>query len=216
MRADSSIKEDVLAELDWQQNIDESQIGVIVNNGVVTLTGVVDSYSKKVAVEKAVNSVAGVKAVAEEIKVDYGNNLKKTDAEIATAAVSALKWHSSVPINTVDVKVEDGWVYLSGAVGWDYKKTSAKKAVEHLLGVHGVSNTIDIKPAVKPIDIKAKIKKAFERMATLDANKIDVEVEGHTVKLRGKVGSISEKNEARKTAYFAPGVYEVKNELEVE
>ncbi|WP_036788063.1 BON domain-containing protein [Polaribacter sp. Hel1_33_96] len=215
MKSDSEIKEDVLDELVWQPNIDETQIGVIVKNGVVTLSGVVDSYSKKLAAEKAVKSVSGVRAVAEDIAVKYGNSYKKTDGEIARATADALKWNSSVPENEIKVKVENGWVYLSGEVKWDYQKSAAKRSVQDLLGVHGVSNTIAIKQAVKPFEIKEKIKKAFQRMADVDAKNITVDVEGHTVKLRGKVHSISEKNEARKTAYFAPGVYEVENELEV-
>ena len=170
MRSDLSIKEDVLDELAWQPNIDETEIGVTVKNGVVTLNGIVDNYTKKRAVENAVKNVTGVKAVAEEIKVQYLVNDKQTDADIAKAAIN---------------------------------------------GVHGVSDSITLKRAVKPVEIKEKIKRAFERMADVEAKNIIVEVEGHTVKLIGKVHSILEKDEARKTAYYAPGVYEVKNELEV-
>ena len=215
MRSDSSIKEDVLAELAWQPNIDETQIGVIVKNGVVTLNGIVDNYAKKMAVEKAIKRVSGVRAVAEEIKVEYHNNNKRNDGQIAQAIVDALKLNSAIPQEEVEVKVENGWVYLSGQVEWDFQKTAARKVVSDLLGVHGVTNEISIKPAVKPIEIKEKIKKAFERMANVDAKNIFVDVEGHTVKLTGKVHSIKEKDEARKIAYFAPGVFEVKNELEV-
>ncbi|MFD2914572.1 BON domain-containing protein [Psychroserpens luteus] len=215
MRSDSSIKEDVLAELAWQPNINETQIGVIVKNGVVTLNGIVDNYAKKIAVEEAIKRVSGVRAVAEDIKVEYHNNNKRNDGEIAQAIVDALKLNSAIPQDEVKVKVENGWVYLSGQVEWDFQKTAARKVVADLLGVHGVTNEISIKPAVKPIEIKEKIKKAFERMANVDAKNIFVDVEGHTVKLTGKVHSIKEKDEARKTAYFAPGVFEVKNELEV-
>lgn len=215
MRSDLSIKEDVLDELAWQPNIDETEIGVTVKNGIVTLNGIVDNYTKKRAVENAVKNVTGVKAVAEEIKVQYAINDKQTDADIAKAAINAIKWHSSVPDDVVKVKVEDGWVYLTGEVEWEYQKTSAINAVENIKGVHGVSDSITLKRAVKPVEIKEKIKRAFERMADVEAKNIIVEVEGHTVKLIGKVNSILEKDEARKTAYYAPGVYEVKNELEV-
>jgi len=215
MRSDISIKEDVLAELAWQPNIDETKIGVTVENGVVTLHGIVDNYTKKCAAEEAVKSVAGVRAVAEDIEVRYGKNYKKTDGEIAKATVDALKWNSAIPEDDIMVTVEKGWVYLSGEVQWDYQKSAAKRAVKDLLGVHGVTNMISIKPTVKPVEIKEKIKRAFQRIADVDAKNIIVEVDGHSVTLRGKVHSISEKEEATKTAYYAPGVQNIKNDLEV-
>lgn len=215
MRTDAQIKEDVLDELSWQPNVDETQIGVIVDHGVVTLSGVVDNYSKKLAAERAVRNVSGVKAVAEDIEVKYGSDFKRTDGQIAKAIANAIEWNTSVPSDAVHVKVENGWVYLSGEVKWDYQKKAAKKAVEDILGVKGVSDTIVIKQAVKPFEIKEKIRKAFERTALVDANAINVDVDGHTVKLKGKVHSLYEKEEARKTAFAAPGVYSVKDELEV-
>lgn len=215
MRTDSQIKEDVLAELAWQPNIDETQIGVLVDKGVVTLTGTVDSYSKKITAEKAVKSVFGVKAVAEDIKVHFGTDYQKPDSEIAKAVVDALTWNTSVPEDRISIKVEDGWVYLSGDVMWDYQKQAAKKSVEKLIGVKFVSNNITIKQPVKPKDIKDRITKAFHRSASIDAENVTVAVDGHTVKLRGKVHSLAEKEDARKAAYFAPGVYKVENELEI-
>ena len=215
MRTDSKIKEDVLDELAWQPDIDETQIGVIVENGVVTLSGVVDSYTKKVAAEKAIKGVVGVKAVAEDIEVKYGTSYKKTDKEIAKAVVDALKWNFSVPEDKISVKVEDGWVYLTGELKWGYQKDSAKNAVQNLLGVKYVVNNITLKQAIKPVDIESRIKKAFERSADIDAKAITVTTHDHTVKLRGKVHSLKEKDEARKAAYYAPGVYTVENELEV-
>ena len=199
----------------WQPDIDKTQVGVIVDNGVVILTGRVDNYTKKRAAEKAVKSVYGVRAVADNIQVKYGSNYQKTDQEIAKAAAHRMMWNSSVPEDDIEVKVENGWGYLSGEVKWNYQKAAANRAVQDLIGVHGVSNMISIKQAVEPLDIKDKIKKAFERMADVDAKNISVDVDGHTVKLRGKVHSIAEKNAAKKTAYFAPEVFEVKNELEV-
>ncbi len=215
MKTDSEIKEDVLDELMWQPNIDETQIGIIVDKGVVTLTGVVDSYAKKVAAEKAVKSVIGVKAVADDVEVKYGAAYKKTDKEIAKAVVNALEWNASVPQEKVEIEVRDGWVYLSGELQWFYQKEAARKAVENLLGVKKVVNNITLKQAIEPSEIKKKITKAFERLADLDANSIKVEVDGHKVKLRGKVHSYAEKEEARKTVYYAPGVYDVENQLEV-
>ena len=165
--------------------------------------------------EKAVKSVAGVKAVAEDIEVKYGTTSKKTDTEIATSAANSLKWNISVPENKIDIKVEDGWIYLTGEVMWEFEKTAAKKAVENLLGVKYVVNNITIKQKVDAVDIKSKIAKAFERAADIDAKNVKVNVDGHTVKLSGKVHSMKEKDDARRTAYYAPGVYKVENKLEV-
>ncbi|QCX38565.1 BON domain-containing protein [Aureibaculum algae] len=215
MRTDSSIKRDVLDELIWQPSIDETQIGVVVKNGVVTLTGVVDSYMKKQEVEKAAKSVLGVKAVAEDIEVKYGTASHTSDSEIAAAAVKALKWNITVPEKKIEVKVEDGWVYLTGEVVWDFEKNSAKNAVKNIPGVKYVVNNITLKNNIDAINIKEKIKKAFERSADIDSKSITVSAEGHNVKLTGKVHSLKEKDEARKTAFYAPGVYTVDNELEV-
>tara|TARA_R110000868_G_scaffold146491_3_gene367287 strand:+ start:2858 stop:3526 length:669 start_codon:yes stop_codon:yes gene_type:complete len=216
MKSDAEIKEDVLDELAWQPNIDETEIGVIVENGIVTLSGVVNQYSKKIAAEKAVKSVEGVKAIAGDIEVKYGDDFKKTDKEIAKAVVEALEWNSSVPEENLTIKVEDGWVYLSGEVNWQYQRNAAKSAVENLLGVRKVINNISIKQDIKPFDVKEKIKKAFERSAELDANNITVLTDGYTVTLQGKVHSIKEKEDAESAAYRAPGVYSVKNELKVQ
>ncbi|MBE0391905.1 osmotically-inducible protein OsmY [Flavobacterium sp. 7E] len=216
MRTDLSIKENVLEELQWQPSIDETQIGVIVKDGIVTLSGTVDSYVKKQEAEKAARSVVGVKGVAEEIAVKYGTNSNKSDTEIATAAVNALKWNISVPENKIEVKVENGWVYLTGEVLWDFEKNAAKRAVETLTGVHYVVNNIALKNTVDAVDIKEKIKKAFERSADIDAKDIIVKADGHTIKLTGKVHSLKEKDKAKTTAYYAPGVWRVENELEVE
>lgn len=216
MKTDSKIKQDVLDELAWDSSIDETQIGVIVTDGIVTLTGVVDSYSKKLAAEKAAKSVKGVKAVAEDIEVKYGVSKGRTDTEIAKAAVDALKWHASVPDEKITLKVEDGWIYLSGELMWSYQKNAAKNAIENLVGVKGVINSITLKQTVEPYQIKERITKAFERSAEFDANKINIQVVGHTVTLTGVVHSIKEKDEARKAAFFAPGVTKVDNNLRVE
>lgn len=216
MKTDARIKEDVLDELAWQPNIDETQIGVIVENGVVTLSGVVDTYTKKMAAEKAVKSVEGVKAVALDIEVKYGSAYRKTDKEIAKAAVNALKWNSSVPEEDIEVKVEDGWVYLSGEVEWSYQKNAAKKAIENLIGVRSVMNNILIKTKIKPSEVKNRISEAFRRSADIDSKNIRVEVDGHRITLKGTVHSLKEKEDAEDAAFNAPGVIEVKNELKIE
>ena len=126
MKTDVKIKEDVLQELAWQSGIDKTEIGVIVKDGIVTLTGVVDSYSKKIEAENAARGVYGVKAVAEDIAINYASGKGKTDTEIATAVINAFKWNSSIPDEDVKIKIEDDWVYLSGQVHWAYQKSSAK------------------------------------------------------------------------------------------
>lgn len=216
MKTDAVIKENVLDELQWQPNVDETEIGVTVDRGVVTLTGTVDSYTKKIAAEEAAKKVKGVKAVVENIEVKYGIEYKKTDKEIAKAALEALKWNSSVPDDKITLKVENGWIHLNGEVEWEYQRDAAKRTVQNLLGVRAVTNNITLKQTVKPTGIKEKISKAFERLADVDANNIEVIVEDHTVKLKGKVHSLAEKEEANKSALYTPGVYHVENELLVE
>ena len=215
MKTDAQIKRDVQDELIWEPSIDETKIGVSVEDGVVTLSGEVDSYAKKIAAEKAAKRVKGVKAVAEDIIVNYGMEDEKTDTEIAKAVVNALQWHASVPEDAVIPKVENGWVYLSGQVRWGYQKESAKNAVKDLSGVKGVINSITISQGVEPLEVKKRIKDAFERSAELEARGIRVLTEGHTVTLEGTVHSLKEKEEAERTAFNAPGVYDVKNNLVV-
>ncbi len=215
MKSDLEIRDDVLQELAWQPYINETEIGVIVEKGVVTLTGTVDSYSKKKAAEEAVKNVKGVRAETEENEVKYGNAYKKSDKEIAKAAADALKWNYSVPDDKITLKVDNGWVYLNGEVRWTYQKDAAKKSIEDLIGVRHVSNNITIKQNINPGDIKKKIKESFVRLADIDAKNIKIIVDNHKVKLKGKVHSLKEKDEARNRAYDTPGVYEVENELEV-
>ena len=216
MKTDTEIKNDVLDELAWQPNIDENQIGVIVENGVVTLNGVVNNYSKKLAAEKAAKNIEGVKAVALDIEVKYGVDFKKTDKEVAKAIVDAYEWNSSIPEDEIKIKVENGWVFLTGEVQWEYQKNAAKKAIEGLVGVRGIKNSITLKNNIKPKEVKSQIKRAFHRMASLDSNNIILETHGNTVTLRGKVHSIKEKEDAEIAAYNAPGVFDVKNELKVQ
>lgn len=216
MKTDIQIKQDVIDQLKWQNDIDETQIGVIVNDGVVTLTGLVFSNAIKLSVEKAVKKVAGVKAIAEKIKVGYISTLNKTDTEIANSAVNALEWNASVPNNKVVVEVDEGWVTLSGILEYAYQRDAAKRTVEYLTGVKGVTNTITLDQAIAPKNIEDEIIKAFDRSALIDAKGITVETSDHAVKLTGVVRSLHEKEEAQDAAFHAPGVYAVQNELKVE
>ncbi len=217
MKTDIEIKQDVLAELAWQPEIDETQLGVIVEDGVVTLSGVVDSYVKKVAAEKAVKRLAGVRAVAEDIEIMYGNAYKKTDKEIAKAAADALEWNAIVPHEDIAIRVEDGRIFLEGKLKWAYQKEAAQKAVRNLLGVKAVnSNKLEILQEIQPSAVREKISEAFERSAEIEAKGIKIELEGNTVVLKGKVHSIKEKEDAERAAYNAPGVETVKNKLMVQ
>ncbi|TYB79494.1 BON domain-containing protein [Bizionia myxarmorum] len=215
MKTDLEIKQDVLEQIEWQNKLDKTQIGVIVNDGIVTLTGLVFSYAIKLEVIDAVKKVAGVKAIAEEIKVGYISTLNKTDTEIANTAIKMIEWNASVPNNKVIVEVENGFITLSGTLEHAFQRDAAKRTVEYLTGVKGVTNNITLQQIIEPKDVQEKINRAFVRSAVIDALNITVEVTNNTVKLTGKVHSISEKEEAQKVAFNAPGVYEVQNEIEI-
>jgi osmotically-inducible protein OsmY len=216
MKTDAQLQKDVMDELKWEPLLTSSEVGVSVKNGVVTLSGLVDSYSKKLAAEKAVKRVQGVKAVAEDIQVGVSTGFRKTDAEIAEACIAALKWHTAVQEEKIKLKVEEGNVKLEGEVEWEYQRINARKAVENLTGVRSVINLITIKPKVTPFDVQQKISAAFHRSATVDSETIKVEVNGHQVILRGKVRSFAEKEDAENAAWNAPGVNLVDSKLEIE
>ena len=220
MKTDSELQQDVMAQLKWEPTIRAAEIGVGVKNGAVTLTGVVDSYAKKWAAERAARRVSGVKAVGEDIKVSLPGSYKRTDEDIARSAKNAIDWNVSVPRDRVKVMVQNSWITLSGDVDWYYQKEEAADVVRHLTGVLGVTNSITIKPpvpTVKAFEVKNDIEEALRRNARLrlDAEKIQVEISGSKVILRGSVGSWADYDEAGYAAYCAPGVSEVENNLRV-
>ena len=216
MKTDLEIQKDVMEELKWEPILTISEIGVAVKNGIVTLSGTVETYSKKIAAENAAKRVGGVKAVAVDIEVQLSRGGKRNDTEIAQAAVSALKWNTQLAPEKIKVEVENGWITLEGTTEWEYQRTAARKAVENLYGVKGVINKITLSPTVKTKDIQQKIKAAFVRSATLDAEKINIKTIGDKVILTGNVRSYAEKCDAELAACAAPGVTEVDDQLEIE
>jgi osmotically-inducible protein OsmY len=214
-KTDSQLRTDVEAELKWEPRVNPNEIGVAVKDGVVTLTGWVDSYTKRYAAEEAAHRVRGVRAVANEIEVKLPALAERTDADIAAAAVRALEWDAMVNVDNLDVTVSKGWVTLKGSVDWQFQKTDAERVVSRLIGVKGVTNLLTIKPRVTQSDVKQKIEQALVRSAQTDASKITVEVDGSKVILKGTVRAYAEKQEAERAAWAAPGVTSVDNRITV-
>ncbi len=213
MKTDQQLQSDVMDELKWDPILNASEIGVSVKNGVVTLSGYVNTYSKKLAAENAVKRVKGVKAVAEDIEVRFGVNDHRNDTEIAEAALDALKWNTNVPDESIKLKVENGWVTMEGTVDWKFQKDAAANAIKDITGVKAVSNFLTLKPRVNTTIVTNKIKSALQRSAAIEANNIDVDAEGATVILTGKVRSWTERQEVEKAAWSAPGVVKVEDHL---
>ena len=213
MKTDKQLQQDVIEDLRWDPSIDASKIGVVVSNGVVTLTGAVPSYFQKQNTERVVKRVAGVRAVANDIEVQLPSSTVQTDASVATAVLNALKWSTSVPEENITVSVSKGWVTLEGKVEWNYQKESVEKAVEELIGVKGVTNHISVSPHIKSREVKGEIKAALHRYAELESRNIEVDAIDSSVTLRGQVRSWAERKEAENAAWMAPGVTQVKNEI---
>jgi osmotically-inducible protein OsmY len=212
---DRDLQQHVQNALDWDPSIDAAEIGVSVENGVVTLRGDVKSYAQKATAERIALGVYGVKAVANDVAVRLGDGQKRTDTDIAQAAVSALRWNTMVPDEKITVTVSDGWVTLKGRVNWEYERAAAANAVRDLTGVRGVTNTISLEPHISARDVKSKIEAALTRSAEVDARRINVAVTDSKVILSGNVHSWFERDEARRAAWSAPGVKEIDDRIAV-
>lgn len=213
---DNILRQNVIDELEFEPAVNAAHIGVAVENGVVSLTGHVGSYAEKLAGEKAAKRVKGVKALAEGIKVRFASDKKTSDEEIAGRAISILQWSTVVPHGAVMVKVQDGWVSLSGEVYWRYQSVEAEHLVRRLSGVQGVINSISVKPCAQISDVKRKIEAALRRHAQVNAEQIMVSLEdGRAVTLEGSVRDWQEREAVERAAWSAPGVTRVVDRLQI-
>lgn len=215
MKTDIQLQQDVIAQLKWEPAINDTQIAVSVDNGVVTLNGHVDSFAQKWDAERAAQRVNGVKALAIEIEVALPYSSQRNDADIARSAENVLEWNSYIPRESIKVMVENGLVILTGELDWDYQKRTAVSAVRSLFGVTGVSDQIKIKPHLSANNIKLGIESAINRQAKNDNESITVSVEGEEVTLSGKVHSYYERNLVSNAAWSVQGIQKVINHVTV-
>lgn len=215
MKTDAQLQNDVEAELAWDPAVTHTNVGVLVKDGVVTLTGHPASQAEKYAIERAAQRVTGVRAIAVELEVKLPQGDERTDADIALAAERALDWSALVPHQAIKVMVENGCITLTGEVDWEYQRRAAEAAVGNLLGVTAVSNQVAVKPRLTAGDITAMIERALARQAQREARHIEVSVNGTDVTLTGTVHSWAERRAAQGVAWSAPGVANVTNHLKV-
>lgn len=213
MKSNEQLQKDVMDAIKWEPQLHAAEIGVIVHEGIITLTGTVDNYSKKIAAQEATKDVAGVKAVIEKIEVKYPHSGIRSNDEIAIDALKSLQNHWNVPNEKIKIEVEDGWVTLNGEVFWKYQKDAAGQALENVPGVKGVFNHITVKTLHKSLLEKAVIEKALKRHWAINADNIQVAVENNKVTLTGRVTSLFQKEISEKIAWKTPGVLSVDNNL---
>lgn len=216
MKTDSQLKKEVLAELEWDPALNANHIGVAVNEGVVLLTGHLDTFAEKEAAEKAVQRVAGVKAIAVELDVKLEPRHHRSDAEIAAAIETAFRWHAAVPDDRIRVKVEKGWVTLTGEVDWHYQRHNAETVVRSITGVVGLNNNLSVREREASEFVANRIHDALTRYAEEEAKNIKVVVERGTATLRGTVATVAEYSAVQAAAWSAPGISRVVNELQVQ
>ena len=215
MRTDDDIKRDVENELKWDPDIDSSDIGIAVKDGAVTLSGFARSFRQRRKAEEDATRVRGVKGVANDVEVRVPLIDKRPDPEIVREIIAQLKAELPYAADTIKAVVNDGHVTLKGEVEWDYQRRRAADTALRVSGVTGLTNEIEIKPKVKPEELKRKIEDAFKRSAEVDAQRVAVEAEGSKVVLRGTVRSWAEREEAERVAWLAPGVTYVDNRINI-
>jgi osmotically-inducible protein OsmY len=222
-KTDIELKNDVLFELTYEPSVNFTDIGILVKDGLVILNGYATSYIEKWSAINAVKRVTGVKAITDEIEVKIPDLDRRTDADITLAAIDFPKgrlrqriaWFTTIPLDTVEVIVSDGWVSLAGEVEWWYQQNAAINLIQQMLGVTGVSNGISVKPKAIEMAIEKDINLALKRSAIVDVDQIQVQSEHNKVVLRGKVRSFAARDEAERIAWSEPGVYSVDNHLGV-
>ncbi len=212
---DKQLRMDIIEELDWEPSIDAAHIAVAVENGVVTIAGHVPNFAQKITAESAVKRVRGVRAIAQELEVRPLHTATRADDEIAKRAVDILSWDVTMPKDAVQVKVQDGWVTLTGQVDWHYQREAAEDNVRKLSGVMGLSNLITIKPRVQAGDLKSRIEDALKRNALSEANAIRIEAVDGKVKLQGRVQSWHEHDLVETAVWAAPGVRDVEDHVTI-
>lgn len=215
MKTDAILKSDVVAELAWDPAVNAAHIGVSVVDGVVTLSGSLDSLAEKYAAEKAVRRIPGVRGLAIDLEVKLAPQHQRADAGIADAAVRALDWASDVPSDRIQAQVEDGWVTLTGKVDWRYQRTAAERAVRSLVGVRGITNKVEVESRAETDAIREQISGALARHAAREASHIAIDVDGGVVTLTGEVGSLPEHDAAVGAAFSTRGVSRVVDRLHV-
>jgi osmotically-inducible protein OsmY len=214
-KSDSQLQRDIVEELRWNPQTSTCEIGVVVKDGVATLSGTVKSYAQKLAAERAAERVGGVRAIAEDLSIKFDGSLSRTDTEIAHAVVNALRWDTQVPDDTVTARVENGWITLEGDAIWKFQSDAAERAVRYLTGVRGVTNLIRVRPRASAPVVKSKIEGALKRSAEVDSGRISVEASDGQVTLKGTVRSWAERRDAESAAWSAPGVTLVNDLLTV-
>jgi osmotically-inducible protein OsmY len=215
MKTDSELKQDVMAELAWDPAIKADAVGVAVKDGVVTLTGHLETFGEKFAIERALRRIQGVQAIALELDVKLSPQHERSDTEIAQAIEQALRWNASVPEEKIRVMVERGGVRLSGEVDWDFQRQATERSIRPLIGVKSIVNEITLKPRATPSDVLERIEEALKRQAEREARRVQVSVSGSTVTLSGTVHSWHERKAAAGAAWSAPGVHSVIDGLRV-
>jgi|688.fasta_scaffold02793_24 osmotically-inducible protein OsmY len=217
MKTNEELQRAVLDAIKWEPLLNAAEIGVTAKDGVVTLTGVVNSFAKKAEAEMAAKNVVGVKAVVEKIELKFATDwVKKDDNDIANEVINAIRWNWKIPNDKVKIKVENGWITLYGELTWNFQREALEKSVKDLLGVTGVTNNITIKAESHDIIEKTKIIEALNRNWSINTKNIDVNVNGTKVTLSGSVNSWYQKDEAERIAWNTPGIWSVDNKLTVE